>query len=100
MTAPALVLSANPATLTMSFREWNDKVSPHLREIEDVAVSLDMRCRWLTASMGNLPARPSFPTKADAALEQAEAALVTTLAQVRALRVLYVEKPVIVMAGE
>lgn len=61
-----------------------------LRKIEAVSLSLDMRARWIAQDSGALVNVPGWETKAEEALETAEASLTRSLHAVKDARTLMV----------
>ena len=77
----------------MTLIEWDKTVSPYLREIEGFSRCLSSYARCLVSTVAWLPIKPSFETKAEAELANAETALSLALEVVKEARKTYADKP-------
>lgn len=86
----------------MSLNIWDREIAPYLRVIESAGKRLVADTHDLARVLPMLRSRPEFLTRAEDALEQAEAKLAAALTEVRAARAAYatlpIERPTLVAA--
>lgn len=75
----------------MTLAEWDREVKPYLRTLEASSTWVCYHAQNVASALAALPARPEWPTEADAALAKAEQDLIVALEMTRQARRQYQE---------
>lgn len=73
----------------MSMQHWDKHVAPVLHDIEDLSHQVVRRAAQIKTKLNDLPARPTFVSKAECALDEAQRELTEALRLIRRAREVY-----------
>lgn len=73
----------------MGMAYWDKNVAPVLRDIEELSGQVVRRAAQIKSKLNELPARPTFVTKAEVSLDDAQREITEALRLIRRAREVY-----------